>query len=167
MRRMALPFVLVAVVLFGVSYASGAPSAQEKTKVNKPKPADRVVVIYFHRTKRCPTCLKMGSYSEQAVAKRFASQLKAGTVEFYYVDFQNPKNAALAKGYKIKGPSLIVAKIEKNKAVAVKNLKEIWTKNSDKRAFFKYVQDSVINCQKPTAKTASKSDSNPTATKPR
>ena len=30
-------------------------------------PTDRVVVMYFHRTQRCPTCLKMGSYSEEAV----------------------------------------------------------------------------------------------------
>ena len=26
-------------------------------------PADRVVVMYFHRTERCPTCRKMGSAS--------------------------------------------------------------------------------------------------------
>ena len=78
-------------------------------------PADRVVVMYFHRTKRCPTCLKMGTYTEEAVKNGFPEQLKDGTVELHYVDFQDKRNAALAKGYKVTGPALIVAKIADNK----------------------------------------------------
>ena len=59
--------------------------------------------MYFHRTQRCPTCLKMGSYTEEAIKTAFEKQLKEGTVEFHYVDFQDQKNAALTKGYKITG----------------------------------------------------------------
>ena len=120
MRRMALPFVLFAVVILGSSHPAGAATTAKKAEVKKP--ADRVVVMYFHRTKRCPTCLRMGSYSEEAVVKGFAKHIKNGTVEFHYVDFQNKKNAALAKGYKVGGPSLIVANIVKNKVAAAKNL---------------------------------------------
>ena len=57
-------------------------------------PAERVVAMYFHRTQRCPTCLKMGSYSEEAVKTAFAEQLKDGKVEFHYIDFQDAKNSA-------------------------------------------------------------------------
>jgi hypothetical protein len=128
-------------------------------------PADRVVVMYFHRTQRCPTCLRMGSYSEEAVVKGFAQQIKDGTVEFHYVDFQGEKNAALTKGYKIGGPSLIVVKVLKDKAVEVKNLAEIWTKNRDKDVFLKYVRDNVVALQKMDSKTAKKADADTAASR--
>ncbi len=106
-------------------------------------PADRVVVMYFHRTVRCPTCQKMGSYSEEAVRGGFAEQLKAGTVEFHYVDFQNAKNAKLSSSYGVAGPTLIVVKVAGGKVVEKKNLKDIWANVTDKAAFIKYVQTNV------------------------
>lgn len=117
-------------------------------------PADRVVVMYFHRTQRCPTCLKMGSYSEEALKAGFAKQLKEGAVEFHYIDFQDKKNAALTKGYGVSGPTLVVAKVVGSKVVKVGNLKDIWTKVREKKAFLKYVQDNVTAFCKPVAQTA-------------
>jgi len=136
MKRFA-PMVLavVGVALVAAMFPVLTPAADV--------PDDRVVAMYFHRTKRCPTCRKMGSYSEEAVKNGFADAVKDGTVAFYYVDFQNPKNAALAKGYKVAGPSLIVAKIVGKKAVEYKNLKEMWDKVADKPAFLEYVQKNV------------------------
>ncbi|MBC8873834.1 MAG: hypothetical protein H8E44_30710 [Planctomycetes bacterium] len=126
-------------VLFAAFIAAMVPSAILAADA----PADRVIAIYFHRTQRCPTCQKMGSYSEEAVKTGFVKQVKDGTVAFYYVDFQNSKNAALAKAYNISGPALIVAKISKNKVVKYADLADIWTKVADKKKFVKYVQTSV------------------------
>ena len=145
MKRSALFLTLFAVVAL-LSLPSVPAVAAEKAEA-KEAPADRVVVMYFHRTKRCPTCLRMGSYSEEAVVKGFPKQTKDGTVEFHYVNFQNAKNAALKKGYKVTGPSLIVAKIAENKVAEFSNLKEIWAKNSDKPGFLKYVRDQVTAYQ--------------------
>jgi hypothetical protein len=111
-------------------------------------PNERVVAMYFHRTVRCPTCQKMGSYSEEAVKGGFAEPIKDGKVEFHYINFQDAKNAALTNGYKVSGPALIVAKIVGNKVVEYKNLTEIWTKVGDKAAFVEYVQSNVKNYQK-------------------
>ena len=95
----------------------------------------------------------MGSYAEEAVVKGFPKQIKQGTVEFHYVDFQDKKNAALTKGYRVTGPALIVVKVVKNKAAKIVNLQEIWTKNSDKKEFLNYVREAVKAFQKPAAKT--------------
>ena len=112
-------------------------------------PVDRVMALYFHRTERCPTCLKMGSYSEEAVKTGFARQMQEGAVSFHYVDFQDPRNAALTKGYGITGPSLIVARIANNKVVKFTNLKDIWAKAADKPGFLQYVQQNVAACRAP------------------
>jgi thiol-disulfide isomerase/thioredoxin len=106
-------------------------------------PKDRVIAMYFHRTERCPTCQKMGAYSEEAVKQAFAEQLKDGTVEFRNVDFQDSTNARLAKGYKIQGPTLIVAKIENNRVAAYKDLDGIWERVGDKPKFLEYVQENI------------------------
>ncbi|MBN1912394.1 MAG: hypothetical protein JW818_21920 [Pirellulales bacterium] len=142
MKRTALPSMLYAIVLFVWSMPVGAAAAEQPGQANA-KPADRVVVMYFHRTHRCPTCQRMGDYSEEAVKEGFASRIKDGTVEFRYIDFQAEKNAALTKGYKITGPSLVVAKVVQGKVADSKNLKEIWSKKDDKDDFLKYVRDEV------------------------
>jgi len=111
-------------------------------------PSERVVAMYFHRTQRCPTCLRMGSYSEEAVTSGFAQQIEKAKVAFYYIDFQDPKNEALTKGYGVSGPTLIVAKIAGNKVAQYRNLQEIWEKAGDKAAFIEYVRSNVRECLK-------------------
>jgi thiol-disulfide isomerase/thioredoxin len=111
-------------------------------------PKDRTVAMYFHRTERCPTCKKMGAYSEETVKEAFADQLKDGTVEFHMIDFQDPKNARLAKGYKVEGPALIVAKIVDNRVVEYKDLEGIWDRVTDKAKFSEYVEENIAAYQK-------------------
>ena len=136
MRRIVTVVFAVVTAGFLASMYAGRASAADV-------PVDRVMALYFHRTQRCPTCLKMGSYSEEAVKTGFPRQLQAGTLGFYYVDFQDPRNAALTKGYGVTGPTLIVARVANGKVVQVTNLKDIWAKAADKPAFIQYVQDNV------------------------
>ena len=138
--------VLTCVFAFGL--VALVASMLPQTVVAADTPSDRVVAMYFHRTQRCPTCLKMGGYSEEAVTTGFAREIKDGKGTFYYIDFQDPKNAALTSGYKVGGPTLIVARIAGNKVTEYKNLTEIWTKVRDKSAFIDYVQTSVKDYQK-------------------
>ena len=133
MKRLVLAVLAIASV--SATYASTVLAADP--------PADRVIAMYFHRTERCPTCLKMGSYSEESVKKGFVKQVEEGSVEFHYVDFQDKKNAVLAKAYKIGGPVLIVAKVKENKVKEYKDLKDIWTKVREKPEFTKYVREQI------------------------
>lgn len=139
----------VAVCVLGTMFA-GAALAAEKPE----RPANRVVAMYFHRTERCPTCQKMGSYAEEAVKTGFSKQIKDGSVEFHYIDFQDKKNAAYAKAYRVTGPAMIVAKVVDNKVAKISDLKDIWTKVREKKAFLKYVQDNVTALSKPDPKAA-------------
>ena len=157
MRRIATFVVPAFTCAVFATLAAGAASVEKPAEKRAVKPpANRVVVMYFHRTQRCPTCLKMGSYSEEAVKKGFVKEVKDRTVEFHYIDFQDKMNASLTKAYRVTSPALMVAKVEKNKVVKVNDLREIWTKVRDKKAFLKYVQSSVTSLQKPLPKTAAK-----------
>jgi hypothetical protein len=140
MKRLTMTILTTAALALVLStLATRAVAAQ----ASEAPPKDRVVAMYFHRTQRCPTCLKMGSYTEEAIKTGFAKQLKDRTVEFHYVDFQNEKNAAYKKAYKVTGPALIVAKVKDNKVAKFKDLKDIWSNVNDKKAFVKYVQEHI------------------------
>jgi thiol-disulfide isomerase/thioredoxin len=141
MKRLTIVVLALGLVALLASIFSEAALAADA-------PANRVVVMYFHRTQRCPTCLKMGSYSEEAVKKGFAQEIKDGKVEFHYIDFQDQKNDKLTKGYNVSGPTLIVAQVASKKVKEYKNLTEIWSKHGDKAAFIEYVQQNVKDCQK-------------------
>ena len=130
-----LRMLLLGAVAFASNFAMQAQAADP--------PADRVVAMYFHRTERCPTCKMMGSYSEEAVKKGFPRQVESGSVEFRYIDFQQPKNAKLTKAYKVTGPALIIADVKDNKVSEYKDLKEIWVKVREKPEFIKYVRTNI------------------------
>ncbi len=136
--------VAIAALAFVASLSAGSVSAAEEAKK---APKDRVVAMYFHRTQRCPTCQKMGTYTEEAIRTGFAKQLKERTVEFHYIDYENKKYEAFTKAYKITGPALIVARVANAKVAEFKNLEDIWTNVGDKKAFIKYVQDNVKTYQ--------------------
>ena len=139
MKRIAVETLLTLTAMFVITLVAGAAQAADA-------PKDRVIAMYFHRTERCPTCQKMGSYSEEAVQAAFADEIKAGRVAFHFIDFEVEKNARYTKAYNISGPALVVAKISNNKVASYRNLEDIWDKVGDKPAFLRYVQENVKAC---------------------
>jgi len=142
MKRIGIVTMMILVVAFLTSMFPLAALA-----ANVPK--DRVVVMYFHRTERCPTCIKMGEYTEEAVIKGLTKEEKEGKVSLHFIDFQDPKNAAFVQAYGITGPTLIVARASGDKVAEYKNLTEMWVKSRDKDAFLEYVKTNVNAYLKP------------------
>lgn len=136
MQRIAANlFLTLTSVLFAAANGSVLQAADA--------PKDRVIAMYFHRTERCPTCKKMGSYAEEAIKTAFAEELKKGRIAFYFIDYEDAKNARYTKAYDVSGPALIVAKIADNKVASYRDLEEIWSHVGDKDKFFAYVQENV------------------------
>ena len=113
LSRIVVPVVtLAAISLASCVYAaepatqskSAEPATQaksaEQSKQSKPaapaapaaKQAHRVVVCYFHRTVRCPTCKRISAYIEESLKGGMAAEMKQGTVEWVMIDFQDKKN---------------------------------------------------------------------------
>ena len=96
--------VLVGVALcVGVGYAAAnvPPSADDGQSDgnNSSIPADRVEVVYFHRTQRCPTCLHAENMTRYTLETYFADELASGKVTFQTVDVEDPTNADILEKY--------------------------------------------------------------------
>ena len=125
----------------------GVALACPRWALSKDRPAAkgdrRVVAMYFHRTRRCPTCMKISTYTEEAVRGGFARQIKDGRVALHLIDFQNPKNRAYTKYYKITRPTLIVTDVRGGKVTSWKPLPKVWSLVFEKKKFLAYVQGAV------------------------
>ena len=142
---------LVRLVGLGVAVAAliailGGSDANAQQRGNHPPvaaPSHQVVACYFHRTVRCPTCKRISAYIGEAVQTAFARELKDGSVKMVMVDFQDPKNQAYTKAYKITGPTLVLLDVHGGKLTAWKPLPKVWSLVGKKDAFLKYVEDEV------------------------
>ena len=130
---------LLTLVSFGALPIPGVVAADKPAT----RPAHQVIACYFHRTVRCPTCLKISAYVEEAVQGGFEAQLKDGSVRMVMVDFQDAKNQKYAEAYKITGPTLVIMDVRDGKIVAWKPAPKVWSLVGEKENFVNYVQAEV------------------------
>ncbi|MGI6417704.1 MAG: nitrophenyl compound nitroreductase subunit ArsF family protein [Thermoguttaceae bacterium] len=117
-------------------------------------PSHQVLACYFHRTVRCPTCLRVGAYIEESLNKRFASQVKDGSVKIVMIDFQDARNQKYTAAYKITGPKLVLLDVHDGKVTSWKPAPKLWSLVGNKDEFFRYVQGEVqgyLEVQQPEA----------------
>lgn len=145
MKVRVLEITLLVVSAMVVSAAGLRLDVAGDVRADSPQaaPARRVIACYFHRTQRCPTCLKIGSYVEEAVKSGFAREIADGRVVLTMVDFQDPRNEKLVSAYKITGPTLVVIDAAGDKAAEWKPAPKVWSLVGKKPEFLKYVQDEV------------------------
>ena len=79
------------------------------------KPLQTLEVLYFHATRRCPTCLAIEENTRKTLNTWFADQLKKGTVKLTVVDVDDEKNKALAEKYEATGSALFITKTTTDK----------------------------------------------------
>ena len=75
-------------------------SYQEQPNSNNSSgPADRVEVVYFHRTQRCYSCRYMEAAANYTVETYFADELASGKVTFQVINVEDEENAAIVQKY--------------------------------------------------------------------
>jgi len=122
---------------------SGPSVASPRAQTARRLPSHYVLAVYFHRTHRCPTCLKIGSCIEQAIRQGFAEQMQQGTVRLRLIDFQTPQNARIAAARKIDGPTLVIIDVRDGRVAAWRKMPRVWSLLADQDEFFAYVQGGV------------------------
>jgi hypothetical protein len=140
-RALRLAAVAAAVILLSSAFFRDPRRAIAAAPA--PRESHQVAAIYFHRTKRCPTCKRISAYIEEAVKTRFTQQIKDRAVSMHLVDFQNPKNRKYTDCYKIARPTLVLVDIHGGKVTQWKPMPKVWSLVYNKEAFFRYVQDGI------------------------
>ncbi|MBX3427457.1 MAG: hypothetical protein KF688_17390 [Pirellulales bacterium] len=144
---------IVAAIALLQAAATAAESPGDTATVAK-APEHQVIAVYFHRTQRCPTCKRIGALAEEAVLKGFPKEVKSRVVVFQFVDFQDKKNAALVKSYKVDGPVLVTANVFDGKVVRWEPLPKVWQLVGKPEELAAHVRGSVAAYLKQTKEEA-------------
>jgi len=109
-----------------------------------PSPIDhKVIAYYFYGKARCPSCLKIESYTKEAIYKNFENELKDGRLEWKAINVEETENKDFVKDYKLYTKSVVIADIRNGKQTRWKNLEQVWELLHDKETFLQYVYDEI------------------------
>jgi thiol-disulfide isomerase/thioredoxin len=108
---------------------------------------DGVVVYYFHRNKRCPTCLKIEDLSKQAMKKFFAEDLAQGKMEWHVINVESNGNEHYETDYDLVSQALVVTLRKDGEQVDWKNLEKVWGYVWEQDRFLEYVHTEILSYQ--------------------
>ncbi len=134
---------LLAFVAFsvGVIVAKSLRRNEQAIKTTSDEP--RLVVFYFHATRRCPTCQKIEKQGYEAIAAAFGSMLADGRLRWQTRNFEERENHRFVTRFEIVAPSLVIAKMRGDKIVAWRDLDKVWDLVHEPDAYREYVQKQV------------------------
>jgi hypothetical protein len=126
--------------------AGGDSSAGASLNENKAEaPGRKVIAYYFHTEKRCPTCLKIESYTGESLRTAFAKQIGEGKLEFRAVNVDEPANRHFIDDYGLTTKSVVLVDYRDGKREDWKNLDMIWDYVGEKQTFMDYIQTETRN----------------------
>jgi hypothetical protein len=116
-----------------ITTESEAPKAVADSPTNaapeagKPSTApDKIIVYYFHATRRCPTCLGIQANIEQTINEKFAEETAAGKLAFEELNFEEEANKHFVEQYELSFSTMIVAAQAGGKTVKWENGEDVW-----------------------------------------
>ena len=104
--------------------------------------ADRVEVVYFHRTQRCYSCQYVEAGARYTVETYFKDELATGKVTFKVVNLQDKENAAIVKKYRAFTSSLFINTI-KDGSDHIKEATDIYLLIGKDDAFVKALKSKI------------------------
>jgi len=119
--------------------AQPMPAHQETEKLQDSK----VIVYYFYTNVRCPTCRKLETYTKKALDEAFEQKLQQGKLQYKPINVDEPGNKHYIDDYQLYTKTVIVAKVQDNRQLQWKNLKNIWRLVGNERKYLDYIQSEV------------------------
>ncbi|MHC4445545.1 MAG: nitrophenyl compound nitroreductase subunit ArsF family protein [Planctomycetota bacterium] len=103
----------------------------------------KIIVYYFHRTLRCPSCLAIEKYAHEAVGGNFVDGLQAGRLVWRVVNIELEGNEHFEKDFKLEYSSVVLVEMSGDKVMRWKNLAKVWDLLDNREAFGNYITKEV------------------------
>jgi hypothetical protein len=99
-----------------------------------------VVVYYFHGTKRCPTCMKIESYTRESIIDGFPGLIESGRLRFLAINVDDAENEHFIDDYELTTKSVVLSDRANGKETRWKNLNLVWEYVGEKDTFVDYIR---------------------------
>ena len=150
LTALLLAFVLVSVGFLVVKQSGRGSSAPDPDTVADPTPGvssdatPRLIAYYFYGMRRCATCRRIETYTEEALQNGFTDDIEQGRLEWRPVNVEEPGNEHYMKDYELYTKSVVLVKGIGGRQARWKNLERIWDLNTDKDAFQTYIREETL-----------------------
>jgi hypothetical protein len=121
--------------------SADAPEESAKAPEESVKPQHKLIAYYFHRTQRCPTCLKMEAYARDVLTEGLYDAFESGELEWRAVNVEEPQNEHFVMEYELSASALVMVSFENGEQKQWKDLERVWDLVSDEWAFKEYVRN--------------------------
>jgi len=121
----------------------GKPDMTELEDNRGTEKQEKIIVYYFHGTKRCRTCYNFEKYTTEVLESEFADSLGNSAIELKVINIDTPSNTHYVSDYKLYSKSIIISKLINGKETKWKNAEKIWDYANKQIEFKKYLKDSL------------------------
>jgi cytoskeletal protein RodZ len=135
------PIVLVGLAVWLI-LAYGTSSATPPPSNNSSGPAEKVEVVYFHRTQQCYSCRYAEEGTNYTLETYFKDDLDSGKVTFQSIDVQDKANADIVEKYSAYGSQLFINTI-KDGSDHIEQVTDIWLVIGNDEAFVEVVKSKI------------------------
>lgn len=153
--KTVLTFVLLAFVAVSAAWMiiketgsrdAAAGNIKQQEADNPALKGHTVAAYYFHGDARCPTCIKIESYTGEAITGTFTNELSSGCLSWQVLNTDEPEHEHFVKDFELTTKSVVLVEKVDGKQVNWKNLDRIWDLVDDKDVFKKYIIEETKDC---------------------
>jgi hypothetical protein len=116
------------------------PPDSSKTAV---VPVHQVVAYYFHGNVRCASCLKIETFTKEAIDSAFAGALKENRLVWRVINTDSTCNEHYLSDYKLFTKSVVLSDLHDGKETRWQNLEKVWELLNDQAKFHAYICDEL------------------------
>jgi hypothetical protein len=135
------PIVLACLAVLLVVVYRTSPATPPASN-NSSGPADRVDVVYFHRTQRCVKCIYAEEGTNYTLETYFGDELASRKVTFQVINVEDEENADIVEKYGAYGSQLFINTI-KDGSDHIEHVTDIWLAIGDDEAFVEIVKSKI------------------------
>jgi len=136
-----IPIVAVGLAVWLI-LAYGTSPVTPPASNNSTGPADRVDIVYFHRTQQCYSCNYAEEGTRYTVETYFNDELASGKLTFQSIDVQDSENAAIVEEYGAYGSQLFINTV-KDGTDHIEEVTDIWLVLGNGEAFVEVVKSKI------------------------
>ncbi|MFB0558936.1 MAG: nitrophenyl compound nitroreductase subunit ArsF family protein [Dehalococcoidales bacterium] len=134
---------LLIILAAGLLCTCGSPAPEvPSTSATSSAPADKVEVVYFHRTQRCISCVYSEAGTRYTLETYFKEELASGKVTFEVFNVEDDENANIIEKYGAFTSSLFINTI-RDGTDHIEEVTAIWFVLGNDEAFIEVVRDKI------------------------
>ena len=138
----ACPIILVGLAVWLVLAYGPSPTTPPASN-NSSGPADRVDVVYFHRTQRCYTCRYAEEATRYTLETYFKDEMDSGRVTLQVVNVEDEANADIVEKYNNASYLTLCINTVRDGTDHIEEVTDIWLAIGNDEAFVEIVKSKI------------------------